>query len=132
MDNQHNIEDNHSITQEIIQDDNNESEPLVQNLTLTKDIQKKPEIIRSGSHRAGFDAFMTGFILSTYIAQYGSYSNDSCNLSFSDLGIDYMKNSVYLTGKDHPLNVVKSSFSKVSKEHREKFVKLKVGRPISS
>lgn len=119
-----------SIQEEVTQESNDQSECSFQNLNLSKDVLKKPaEIVRSGSHRAGFDAFMTGFILSTYIAQYGTYKG---SFLFSDLGIDHMKNSVYLTGKDHPLNVIKSSFAKVSKDHKEKFSKLKVGRPINS
>ena len=107
-----------------------EHESLGKDLTLTPDLLKKPvEIVRSGSHRAGFDAFMTGFILSTYISQYGSYTG---KLQLKDLGVDQMKNAIYLTAKDHPLMIVKSSFSKTSKEHKEKFMKLKVGRPMET
>ncbi|CAG2211972.1 TOE1 [Mytilus edulis] len=118
--------------QEVVTPMENEedSESHAKEITLPVDILKKPvEIVRSGSHRAGFDAFMTGFILSTYIAQYGSYNG---SLLLKDLGVEQMKNSIYLTGKDHPLNIVKSSFAKTSKEHRDKFMKLKVGRPLES
>ncbi|VDI57075.1 target of EGR1 protein 1 [Mytilus galloprovincialis] len=118
--------------QEVVTPMENEedSESHAKEITLPGDILKKPvEIVRSGSHRAGFDAFMTGFILSTYIAQYGSYNG---SLLLKDLGVEQMKNSIYLTGKDHPLNIVKSSFAKTSKEHRDKFMKLKVGRPLES
>lgn len=107
-----------------------EHESSGKDLALSPDLLNKPaEIVRSGSHRAGFDAFMTGFILSTYISQYGSYTG---KLQLKDLGVDQMKNAIYLTAKDHPLMIVKSSFSKTSKEHKEKFMKLKVGRPMET
>lgn len=119
-----------AMQEETTPESDGKHECSVKNLTLSPGLLKRStEIVRSGSHRAGFDAFMTGFILSTYVAQYGSF-NGSFHLK--DLGVDQMKNAIYLTAKDHPLTIAKSSFSKTSKEHREKFLKLKVGRPVET
>ncbi|XP_042353852.1 target of EGR1 protein 1 [Plectropomus leopardus] len=83
------------------------------------DVQKKAD---AGLHRAGFDAFMTGYIFA-----------HSCALSKKQEGAGAVKkeqeeqswlttcaNKVYLSGKAAPLNVVKSTFSKSSKAHVQK------------
>lgn len=76
-----------------------------------------------GTHRAGFDAFMTGFIFAY-----------SCTLKKDETGSAEDKekdeeehswlpscvNKLYLSGKATPLNVVKSTFSKSSKAHVQK------------
>uniref|UniRef100_A0A8D3AXA8 Target of EGR1, exonuclease n=1 Tax=Scophthalmus maximus TaxID=52904 RepID=A0A8D3AXA8_SCOMX len=83
------------------------------------DAQKKKA--EAGTHRAGFDAFMTGYIFA-----------HSCTLVKTDaVGAAGVKeeeqswlptclNKVYLSGKAAPLNVVKSTFSKSSKAHVQK------------
>ncbi|XP_060080699.1 target of EGR1 protein 1-like [Ylistrum balloti] len=74
----------------------------------------------SGKHRAGFDAFMTGYIMASYVSEYGTHKD---SLKLADVGLNEIKNLVYLTGKDIALSVVKSGFTKTSKDHREKFSK---------
>ncbi|KAK3577576.1 hypothetical protein CHS0354_026541 [Potamilus streckersoni] len=72
----------------------------------------------SGGHRAGFDAFMTGYIMATYFATYDGNGDDAGGLS-------EFKNKIYLSGKDYPLQVMKSGFAKNSKEHSEKIMKIR-------
>lgn len=71
----------------------------------------------AGCHRAGFDSFMTGFSFAVYISKYGSYKGSS---NLDDCGMEAFKNNVYLSGKNMPLTIVKSAFSKTSKDHKEK------------
>lgn len=76
---------------------------------------------KAGGHRAGFDAFMTGFIMSCYISNYASYNG---NMDMKSFDIDNLKNNIYLSGKDVPWIVSKSAFAKTSKQHNTKFEKI--------
>ncbi|KAK6179665.1 hypothetical protein SNE40_011974 [Patella caerulea] len=81
---------------------------------------------RSGGHRAGFDAFMTGAILSVFIAKNSkNMDTDLELLKLSDFNVNQFINKMYLSGKDMPLIITKSSFSKVSNNHKVKLEKLK-------
>ncbi|KAK3513924.1 hypothetical protein QTP70_032830 [Hemibagrus guttatus] len=61
-----------------------------------------------GTHRAGFDAFMTG-----YIFAFASIRN----AGESDSWIPACANKLYLSGKSVPLHIAKSTFSKSSRAH---------------
>ncbi|XP_053394700.1 target of EGR1 protein 1-like isoform X2 [Mercenaria mercenaria] len=69
----------------------------------------------NGGHRAGYDAFMTGFIYAVYRASGDTWIDKT----------EEWKNKLYLGGKDYPLSVSKSSFSKHSKQHLEKISKIR-------
>lgn len=80
----------------------------------------------SSTHRAGYDAFMTGYIMATIACQYGK--NMSQNESFtlnSIKGFNAVANKVYLSGKDVPLLIRKSAYANASKQHSEKMKKYK-------
>ena len=80
---------------------------------------------RTDGHRAGFDAFMTGFVFAHFIATHGRFRTLSQCPKLSDLGMQDFKNRVVLSGKDIPLQIVKSNFAKNSKEHTEKIDAIK-------
>jgi len=85
-------------------------------------------------HRAGFDAFMTGFSFATFIVHSALINPDDVSKSeaisrllnvplrpeFSDLNI---ANRIYLVCKDIPFMVRKSAYSKNSLGHYEKYTK---------
>ena len=87
-------------------------------------------------HRSGIDAFMTGYIFAVFIVSRCK-SIDTSNVSnqtskdFSD-DITYLPsviqknvvNKLYLSGKQIPLPVCKSEFTKTSKNHSEKIIKV--------
>lgn len=116
-----------SITASNVRTSNADTEEENMNQEVTKKSvfcspqKKKPD---TGTHRAGFDAFMTGFIFA-----------HSCVIDRKmELGVDESEdagpelkqclpsclNKVYLSGKSMPLNIVKSTFAKSSKAHLQK------------
>ncbi|XP_051984543.1 target of EGR1 protein 1-like isoform X2 [Xyrauchen texanus] len=75
----------------------------------------KEKKVEGGTHRAGFDAFMTGYIFA-FARTLTANTEESPNAPF----ITGCLNKLYLSGKSVPLNVVKSTFSKSSKAHVHK------------
>ena len=84
----------------------------------TSDSGGNVTVARCTGHRAGFDAFMTGFILTSLLCDRGLFDKSQSTIDFSQL-TDVL-NNVYLSGKDIPLQVRKGSFAKTSKNHEEK------------
>eukprot|EP00062_Callorhinchus_milii_P014529 gi/632963806/ref/XP_007898088.1/ PREDICTED: target of EGR1 protein 1 [Callorhinchus milii] len=82
----------------------------------------KAEKAEGGTHRAGFDAFMTGFIMAyTLMWKKGDSEHDSdCDGTKIDMWLPDLLNKLYLSGKSIPLQICKSSFSKSSKAHQAK------------
>lgn len=85
------------------------------------DSQKKAD---AGTHRAGFDAFMTGYIFahSCILGKKESTGGvaEACQKEEEQSWLPTCLNKVYLSGKTTPLNVVKSTFAKSSKAHVHK------------
>ncbi|XP_057713614.1 target of EGR1 protein 1 [Corythoichthys intestinalis] len=72
----------------------------------------------SGTHRAGFDAFMTGYIFAYSCTLVKKEEEDASEEKLIWPLTSF--NKVYLSGKTTPLNIVKSTFSKSSKAHVQK------------
>ncbi|XP_070775343.1 target of EGR1 protein 1 [Enoplosus armatus] len=89
----------------------------------------------AGTHRAGFDAFMTGYIFAyscTLIKKDGVGAAEEKEHQKEEeqqqSRLPTCLNKVYLSGKAAPLNVVKSTFSKSSKAHVQKMEMVWEGR----
>ena len=111
-----------------------ESEKSSDSKKSKKDSKKDPKQSNCGGHRAGYDAFMTGFSFATFIvhsalinSEEGAQSEPISKLlgvpvqpDFSDLRI---ANRIYLVCKDIPFIVRKSAYCKISLGHYEKYTK---------
>ena len=76
-----------------------------------------------GGHRAGFDAFMTGFVLCAHLAfrDRRTPREEGADFLPALLGTEEEVNRVYLACKDFPLLVQRSAFAKNSIGHHRKY-----------
>ena len=86
-------------------------------------IQKASPQLRS--HRAGVDAFMTGYCFAHYCLERGEGSrgrvsgdHSKCTSWLGEL-VASVRNKVALSGKSIPLHICKSHFAQTSQNHRD-------------
>ena len=80
--------------------------------------------LSSGGHRAGFDAFMTGFSLATFLVHQTKLPHNPPDFMPESINSESLVNRVYLVSKDFPMLVQPSAFSKRSLQHDIKIKKL--------
>ncbi|XP_051556299.1 target of EGR1 protein 1-like [Myxocyprinus asiaticus] len=91
---------------------NDASQPQTSSEAPDRPKEKKVE---GGTHRAGFDAFMTGYIFA-FAKTRAAKAEESTTAPL----IPGCLNKLFLSGKSVPLHVAKSTFSKSSKAHMHK------------
>ena len=120
MDIEEKIENQKSIQNGVV-NGNKVQAGITDDTRLCRNCGKSTNLLSSsGGHRAGYDAFMTGFIYAVYLTQLSGGEREGKMADW--------KNKLYLCGKDYPLSVSKSNFSKQSKEHLEKIAKIRTIR----
>ena len=109
---------------------NGASESPVQPSQLTADVSSKPQRKWCyGSHRAGFDAFMTGFFFASCLQRCSVTGASSLGEAGGTAlsGVVEYENKVALSGKPQPLQLVKSHYATNSPQHVAKWAKLTQG-----
>merc|ERR1712192_337765 len=79
--------------------------------------------LSAGGHRAGFDAFMTGFSLATFLVHQTKLPHNPTDFMPESIKSGSLVNRVYLVSKDFPMLVQPSAFSKRSLQHDIKMKK---------
>lgn len=85
-----------------------------------EEVSDRERKFTTGLHRAGFDAFMTGYAFATFVLSYAK-QRPSGDLDAEELGLNELVNRLCLSGKTAPLLIRASNFSKRSAKHVEKF-----------
>lgn len=117
------VENSDEVMDDVIDDKGDNPDAALRRKVSAEEIMKKLTEEKSkgthgnGVHRAGYDAFMTGFIFAIYKSR--------CDGDEGVVQMEGWTNKLYLCGKDFPLTVTKSSFSKNSKQHLEKMSKIR-------
>ncbi|XP_056600465.1 target of EGR1 protein 1 [Triplophysa dalaica] len=95
----------------------NEESPQGSSMDPDRPMEKKVE---GGTHRAGFDAFMTGYIFAFARNMTEESKSAMTEESKSADHVPECLNKLYLSGKSVPLHIAKSTFTKSSKAHVHK------------
>ena len=89
------------------------------------DTNKIFQVVTSGGHRAGFDAFMTGYSFLSHLVHSTKKADlATMLLPGSNAAMSELKNKVHLSYKTKPLVVFKSNFAKVSQAHATKLASI--------
>lgn len=81
--------------------------------------------VNSGGHRAGYDAFMTGFAFATFLVHQTKLPlNPGPQFMAAAIRAEQLVNRIYLVAKDFPLLVQRSAFARCSGEHDAKMRRL--------
>lgn len=115
----------HKTKEEAMKIDDDDDDDDAKDCTSESLCSERSPLPKMAGHRAGFDAFMTGFAFAYFVAKYGSYDDIESRQPLMQFGVTEFINKVALSGKDIPLQITKSEFAKTSKEHREKIQRLK-------
>ena len=80
--------------------------------------------VKTGGHRAGYDAFMTGFSFVSFLVHHTQLPAHPESWAAHHLKTEKIVNKIYLVSKDFPLLLQKSAFAKCSGQHDAKMKRL--------
>lgn len=112
-------------------DNNAKTESINSSMTgimngLNNDPKHEVGRVKSGAHRSGYDAFMTGYAFGTFLYIHcKTEPTIKGTLNSKIAGLKDLVNNVFLSGKDHPLRIRSSSYSKPSGESQDKLQQLR-------
>ena len=98
----------------------NGSEPLMQ-LDVTGRV-------KSGAHRSGYDAFMTGYTFATITYSYCDEPPFCRRLNSKTAGLRGIANCIFLSGKTMPLKIRKGNFDRATSDHETKLQMIRSGK----
>lgn len=88
----------------------------------TDDLSAAEPKYTTGLHRAGYDAFMTGYAFATFLLSYMKQRPSATGgIDITKMGLEQIANKVFLSGKNIPLQIRVGNFAKRSTKHSEKY-----------
>lgn len=81
----------------------------------------------TGGHRAGFDAFMTGFIFASIVSEKGKWTSKDDPFTAGHIGLLDQVNRMYLMGKNIPFLIRTGTYANKSAKHCSKIMKVRSG-----
>ncbi|KAG0724015.1 Target of EGR1 protein 1 [Chionoecetes opilio] len=78
-------------------------------------------------HRAGYDAFMTGFVFATIVSMKGQLTSKDDPFTPKNIGLADQVNKVFLMGKDFPFLIRTGHYSSKSSNHCGKIINVRKG-----
>ena len=94
---------------------------------VTKEGLENPSEYFRGTngHRAGYDAFMTGFIFASIVSEKGLWTSKDDPFSPKNIGLSDQVNKVYLMGKNIPFLIRTGAYANRSSKHCSKIEKVR-------
>lgn len=85
------------------------------------------DIRTSNGHRAGFDAFMTGYAFASAVSGKGVWTSKDKPFTAANIGLVDQVNKMYLMGKNIPFLIRTGTYANMSAKHCNKIVKVRNG-----
>ena len=85
----------------------------------------------SHGHRAGFDAFMTGYTFAVYTTMLTQQPGAECSNDTMLSGVSKMRNCLANRGKGVPIQIAKSHFARTSEGHRRAWSRIQSVFPMT-